>query len=305
MPNVVLESAPAAAVRLRQILSDRRYHFEKRPNAVFLARGPGATVTLYGTGKILITGPDAEAVSRLLIPAGAARVTPEDAIYGGSPEPGERESSIRGHDLFVEGSRLGTDESGKGDYFGPLVVAGVAIPNEDAEAALVRARVRDSKTVADSAIGAMADRIEQSCPFEIVEFPPPEYNRAFAKAGTVTRMLLDAHGAVIRKLYARNHVGRIIVDEFPGAKSLPKSFGASVPATIIVRPRAEDDLAVAAASILARRRFLASLTVLSAEAGIDLPKGAGVRVKDAAKEVVRRYGKNKLEELAKTHFILR
>jgi ribonuclease HIII len=290
---------------VRRFLQDRRYHFEDRPNALFLARGPAATVTMYRTGKILVTGEDAEVVGRLIAAHLGIEVGLGDEEREEMTTPRYRGRLAAGPAGVFEGTIIGSDESGKGDYFGSLVVAGVAVPTADAWTALARMGVRDSKEVAERAIGRLADGIEAGCPFAIVEYPPEDYNRAFLRVGNQTKLLLDAHERVIRDLAKEAPPAVVVVDQFPGAQVLRKSFGADLPARIDIRPRAEDNLAVAAASIVARRRFLASLTVLSAEAGIELPRGAGAPVRAAVAELGRRRGTRDLAHFAKTHFVLR
>ena len=199
--------------------------------------------------------------------------------------------------------RLGIDEAGKGDYFGPLVVAGARIPDAEVEESLIRIGVRDSKLLkSDERARQISARLLEVLGSEnvcVVALSPPEYEARREEAGNVNRLLAEIDAGIIEKL--RDDVRVVVVDEF--ARDTRACLEPVMPegVELEVRPRAEDDVAVAAASILARARFLEELGRLSRWAGFELPKGA-THVLDAGRRVFGERGRAGLDEVAKTSF---
>ncbi|MBE3597374.1 MAG: ribonuclease HIII [Limnochordaceae bacterium] len=208
---------------------------------------------------------------------------------------GEREA------LFTP--RIGLDESGKGDYFGPLVAAAVAVLNGAVERQLARMGVRDSKRVSDGSCLRLAAELAGMVPHEVVVIGPARYNELYARIRNVNRLLAWAHARALENLLARAPVGLVIADQF--ASDPRRLAGALMRRGTAVElrqaPRAEADLAVAAASILARARFLEELERLSQQVGVKLPKGA-THVEPVARELVERGGVELLGSVAKLHF---
>ncbi|MDP9426820.1 MAG: ribonuclease HIII [Actinomycetota bacterium] len=197
--------------------------------------------------------------------------------------------------------RVGTDEAGKGDYFGPLVVAGVRVLGEAARG-LREAGARDSKTLSVMGARAMALKVLDVVGEEntrVVTLGPGEYEARRVAAGNINRLLGEINVQVLDEL--KDGVEAFVVDEF--AKAAHSYIRPSVPKGIrlVVRPRAEDDAAVAAASILARSRYLEEMDLLSGTVGFELPRGA-THVISAAKRIVRERGEEALKEIAKVHF---
>lgn len=197
---------------------------------------------------------------------------------------------------------IGTDESGKGDYFGYLVIAGVAIDSES-EKKLLEIGVCDSKRISDSAIHKLNARIRKLCDYEIVRISPEKYNILHSKFGNLNKILAWGHAKVIEKLCERVKPDSIIIDKFADRSFIEKELekkAINIKAVKIV-VRGEENMAVAAASIIARNEFLRTLRMLGREIGVVLPKGAS-NVLPAADEVVRLHGKDMLDKVAKIHF---
>lgn len=200
--------------------------------------------------------------------------------------------------------RIGVDESGKGDLFGPLVIAGVMVTPET-ELVLAREGVRDSKTISDSVIQTLAPLIKKVCPYEVIVLLPPDYNAAYEQHGrNLNRLLAWGHAQVICQISKRETVRRAISDQFGDEKLILESLekeGCQI--ALEQRPRAESDIAVAAASILAREAFILAMQDYSAKSGLDIPLGASAdQVKEIGRRIYRRWGKRGLERIAKMHF---
>ena len=201
------------------------------------------------------------------------------------------------------GGAIGTDESGKGDYFGPLVVAGVWVADggRDALAAL---GVRDSKTVSDAQARRLAAAVRAGHPTSVVAIGPERYNELYASMGNLNRLLAWGHARVIENLLeAVPECRHAISDQFGDARVLERALLERGRGIVLTQhPRAEADPVVAAASIVARAEFLARLEKLSTRFGTLLPKGAGPPVLTAGRAFVRGHGVPALGQVAKLHF---
>lgn len=196
--------------------------------------------------------------------------------------------------------RVGVDESGKGDFFGPLVVAACYVgPEHYAELE----GVKDSKKLTDAQALALAEKIKRVCPHSVILMNPVKYNELYAKIRNLNHLLAWGHAQAIENVLEKQPADLIISDQFAAGgavvKSKLKERGRQ--AQFVSRVRAESDLAVAAASILARAEFLKRLKGLSQEFGIDLPKGA-TNVIGTGKRFVAKYGPENLPKVAKMHF---
>lgn len=204
--------------------------------------------------------------------------------------------------LFEEKGHIGTDESGKGDYFGPLVVAGFFLP-EGQEQVLQELGVRDSKKISDNRIREISELLKAGYKYSLVVIGPKKYNELYAKLRNLNKLLAWAHARVIEN----------ILDEVPCTSAVTDQFGDKLfvlnslmkrgrGIELIQRPKAEEDPAVAAASILARAEFVRRMYFLSQEIGVELPKGASPLVEEVGLNLVKKHGEAILDEVAKKHF---
>lgn len=195
---------------------------------------------------------------------------------------------------------IGVDESGKGDFFGPLVVAACYVgPEHLAELE----GVRDSKKLTDQQADRFARRILRVCPNSVITVSPTKYNELYAKIGNLNRLLAWAHGKAIEELLAKQDAGLIVSDQFATPQLLRSRLQErGKRANVVSRTKAESDIAVAAASVLARAKFLWQLEDLSKTWDMRLPKGCGANVVQAGREFVRKHGEGALAAVAKLHF---
>jgi ribonuclease HIII len=198
--------------------------------------------------------------------------------------------------------RIGIDESGKGDYFGPLVIAAVFI-DATTQSELTLMQVRDSKKISDGRILDMSSDIRTICPHSIIVIGPQRYNELYAKIRNLNRLLAWGHAKALETLLENVSCGRAIADQFGDERLILNALqekGRTI--TLEQRHKAESDLAVAAASIVARAEFLLRLQRLSDEIGTTLPKGASPAVELAGRMIVKKHGEERLESVAKLHF---
>ena len=198
-------------------------------------------------------------------------------------------------------ARIGTDEAGKGDFFGYLTVAAVYV-DEETESMLTAAGVKDSKLLSDAQVMRLERLVKKTCPFDVVRISPERYNRLYAKLKNLNTLLGWAHARAIENLLQNVGCKTVIADQFGNKRILEESLmkkGRTV--HLVQKTHAESDVAVAAASILARAEFLRTLDALSKSCRIKLPKGAA-HVVETARNIARTRGREFLNAVAKTHF---
>lgn len=203
---------------------------------------------------------------------------------------------------------IGADESGKGDFFGPLVCAAVYV-DERTEMSLKAMNIRDSKNVSDNMILNLAQQIRTLCSENIfvTALMPAEYNALYkeftSRGEKLNALLARAHAKTIRELAQRTNCRNILLDQFGSEALIHQALGDEALSFHITQVhRAERNTAVAAASIIARSVFLQSLKKLESRYGMEFPKGASSQVIQSGKSFVKQFGKAELENVAKLHF---
>lgn len=205
----------------------------------------------------------------------------------------------------------GTDESGKGDYFGPLVSAAVFVDAALA-AQLEELGVQDSKKLSDARVHKLAPEIRRLLGnrYDLTPINPPRFNPFYremkAEGKNMNTLLAWGHARSIEDLIGKGlRPSYVIVDKFADARYMERKLLADTREAgieLVQVTKAEADIAVAAASILAREAFLNWLDRSSASLGMKLPKGAGANVKEAARQIVATKGEKALGEYAKLFF---
>jgi ribonuclease HIII len=202
---------------------------------------------------------------------------------------------------------LGIDESGKGDFFGPLVIAGVFVEGE-LPRQLLDIGVKDSKQItSDNKALDLAEEIKELVTldrFNVVVISPEKYNELYVKFRNLNSLLAWGHATVIENLLTRwPNCPRALSDKFAHESLIQRALKEHGKKIVLQqRTKAESDIAVAAASILARAAFLTRLRYLGEKAGVTLPKGASAQVKAVAKEIVAKSGSAALKAVCKFHF---
>lgn len=195
---------------------------------------------------------------------------------------------------------IGVDESGKGDYFGPLVVAACYVgPEHLAELD----GVKDSKKLTDQAALRLAPVIKRTCPHKVLTIGPEKYNELYGKIRNLNRLLAWGHSRALEDLLERQPADLAISDQFADPAYLrSRLFERGRTIELRSEVRAEADIAVAAASVLARAEFLWRLRSLGEAHGVELPKGAGPQVVSVARKLAQKGGLSLLGQVAKLHF---
>lgn len=276
-------------LQLRSVLLENGWELTDAPYCFYKAKKEKTTVAAYTSGKLVVQGKGtADFVEFLLEP------------YITGVELPEEQEPFSPH--------AGIDESGKGDFFGPLVVSCVYVENEDVAEKLSALGVRDSKQIkSDKKIAGIASEIMKLVQgkFAIVVIGPEAYNRAYAKIGSLNRLLAWGHARSLENLLEKApECPAALADKFGDEHLIRNALlenGRKI--HLDQRTKAESDIAVAAASILARAEFVRRLEALAGIAGVDtLPKGAGSQVDSVAAQIAGSGGAELLEKISKRHF---
>jgi len=285
------------ASALASALRARNWKAREVPYARYAFESDKVNIVFYESGKLVVQGKGTREFIEFVL------------------EPEVLKQARLGYETVLNPElllpRIGVDESGKGDFFGPLCVAGVYL-NENVVKAWQDAGIRDSKDISsDKKIAGLAETIRKTpgCVVDTVTIGNEAYNRLYAKMKSVNAILAWGHARVIENLMGRRHQMKpapvkAISDQFASSKDVVAkalmSLGREI--ELVQRHRAEEDVAVAAASILARNEFIERLQKLEVQFGMALPKGAGPAVDEAAKAFIAKHGAEHLPNLAKMHF---
>ena len=280
------------------------FEFKEIPYGMrFSILGGGVQINLYHGKKgfsYVVQGKDAEAKSQMQEEL--------DLLFNGKSTQGSNPKEFSRHYDFAY---MGSDESGKGDYFGPIVCVGVALePNQ--EQILVSAGVQDSKKLTDSRIEKIAPKLFAvgKNRISVVQLNPSKYNqlyKSFKSQGKgLNELLAWMHAKVIENLMAENlGLKMALVDQFANEKVMINACHKSIKEykfELLQRTKAEENLAVAAASIIARDRLLRWHRQQKDDLGFELPRGAGSLTKQIAEKLLVSKGFDALGDYCKLHF---
>lgn len=283
---------PSQIAVLTDILKHGNYKLVKVEHTSIAAEIPNCRINLYKSGKCLVQGKEAEDFVTFIM------------------EPMILEEAGLGYDEILNpeaySPHMGVDESGKGDFFGPIVIASAFVDKELADA-MIKMQVRDSKTItSDNKMLAMGSEIRKLLGnrFAIVKIGPEAYNRLYSQFRNLNNLLAWAHARAIENLLDKvPSCPRAISDQFGKKEQVEKALMKNGRKIILEQMhKAESDIAVAAASILAREGFLRALKSAEDSAGLKLPKGASSAVRSSAVELIRKHGPSSLLNYAKCHF---
>jgi ribonuclease HIII len=284
---------PEQATKLRALLEELGFQFTLKQYTLFFAQKNKLSIAVYEKGpKVLVQGKGVEEFVQFEL---------EPKILG-EAKLGYEE--VHAPEMFE--AHFGVDESGKGDFFGPLVISGVYVDRGIARK-LLDAGVQDSKRIgSDARIRTLGQTIRKTAGglIETVLIGPERYNELYEKFGNLNSLLGWGHARVIENLLAKKpDCPRALSDQFADARVIKQSLlqhGREI--NIQQRPKAESDVAVAAASILAREAFIGWLERRGKELGLRLERGVSASVKETAKKLVEKSGPRRLREVAKVHF---
>ncbi len=283
----------AQVSKLREILEEQGFDFAEKAYTIFAGKKGKLNISVYEKGpKVLIQGKDTEDFIRFTL----------EPLVLGEAKLGYEEITDPEH--FAP--HFGIDESGKGDFFGPLVIAGV-YTNAEITRHLIKAGITDSKKITTPAKIRQLAAVIKATPgieFDVIALRPEKYNELYASFKNLNRMLAWGHATVIEELARkRPDCPRALSDQFAKAEVLERALKQkNITLTLGQRTKGESDTAVAAASILARERFIDWMDAATTKMGFKIPLGASSAVVSAGKTLVKTHGAEALGKFAKLHF---
>lgn len=271
------------------------------PYAVFQAQDGDTVVTLYESGKAVFQGKDADLSSEFWIETEKINSGQATTTDSRTKKKEDKKDKI----LPIRINSIGSDEVGTGDYFGPIVVTATYVSKENIDF-LLELKVKDSKKLTDSQILKIVPEIIKKIPYQTFILKNQEYNDHKMNNINMNQMKAILHNKVLYELKAKNYpYDYIVVDQFEPPKSYFNHINKSTKKVtdICFLTKAEDQcLSVACASLISRYIFLKEIDKLSKDLGITLPKGANPTVDTIGKEIVKKYGQEKLNTIAKLNF---
>lgn len=286
MNSFVTKIDLALAQKLQNDLLDQGFELSTPPYTVFAAKKKGVSCTLYESGKLMVQGKEKKDFIAFYL---------EPEIL--------KELSFSHPETLVEMTpRIGIDEAGKGDFFGPLCIAGV-YADEEGIKKLLDMGVRDSKRLQDKKIIALASEIKTHFSYSVIQINPAKYNELYGKFKNLNSLLAWGHATAIGELIEKTGCRKANIDQFASEHVVENALKRkNLEVDLSQRHYGEEDPVIAAASILARTAFVNGIEKLGEMVGMTLPKGASTLVVKAGKEVLSKHGKEMLLKVGKAHF---
>lgn len=275
------------AHKLQYDLIEQGFEISIPPYTVFSAKKKGISCTLYQSGKLMVQGKEMQPFIEFYL---------EPEIL--------KNFDYTYQDMTDEASipHIGIDESGKGDFFGPLCVGGV-YADGSAQKRLKAMGVKDSKTLTEAQILKLAKLIRSEFDHHVVKINPKKYNELYDQFKNLNRLLAWGHATTIEQLVLKTNCRDVTIDQFADEHVVITALKRKkLDINLTQRHRGEEDLVVAAASILAREAFVYGLKNLGEQFGLILPKGASKQTILAGQKIYDKYGKEGLEQAGKLHF---
>lgn len=272
--------------KLRSDLISQGFELTEPAYTFFAAKKSGLSCVLYLSGKITVQGKAKE----------------EFISFYLEPEILKDFSYTYKTTQLDLSPRIGDDESGKGDFFGPLCVAGI-YASGDSIKELIQLGVKDSKQLNDPTIVTISRELKKHYPHKILMLFPEKYNELYEKFRNLNHLLGWCHATVIEHLVVETKCQKVILDQFAPTELMVTAMKRKkMEIDLTQRPRAEEDPVVAAASILARAAYVEGMEMLSKKMEVYLPKGASSQVIQTGKRLVSRHGPEILRTVGKLHF---
>lgn len=272
--------------KLLQDLKLQEFEITIPPHTRFSGKKSGISCTLYQSGKLVVQGKTSGDFIEFYL------------------EPEILQSFTYRHPMAQIDltPRIGIDESGKGDFFGPLCIGGVFVKAEQFEK-LQAMGVKDSKALNDNMIRKIAKEIKAECLTHVVKINPPRYNQIYAEFKNLNTLLGWGHATTIEQLVEQSGCQKVIIDQFAAEHVVERALKRKkLTVQLTQRHRGEEDLAVAAASIIARAAFVEGLDYLGQELGLELPKGSSKLTEQVGRKILNQWGEEKLLSICKSHF---
>ncbi|AQL56456.1 ribonuclease HIII [Abyssicoccus albus] len=271
------------------------------PHTHFQTKINGCTLTLYTSNKFMIQGQNAQHVINKLFPKS---IFP--TIYAQTKADQKDSPTIKQHIQYDQYNTIGSDEAGSGDYFGPMTVCAAYVPKDKVQL-LKTIGVKDSKALKDYEIKNIAQQIIQIIPYTLYTIDNPKYNTLKEKNWSQVKMKAKYHQAAIESLTNKidpTTIDCIVIDQFAKKETYTRYNQSLIyPEITHFETKGESKaIAIAAASIIARSRFVQAMDDLKAQYHMEVPKGAAPKVDIIAARWIEKYGVDVLDKVTKKDF---
>lgn len=284
--SFVTEIDLSLADTMKEYLLSQGFTITVPPYSIYAAKKENISLTLYQSGKLVVQGKGKDALIQYYLEPEILKSL--DYSY---PEANVDKTP-----------RIGIDEAGKGDFFGPLCIAGI-YADQDSVEVLVKNGVKDSKKLGDPQIKKVAKWLKEHYAYECIILYPEKYNELYARFKNLNSLLAWGHATAIEKLFLKTGCKKAHIDQFASKHVVENALRQKkIEIDLSQSHKGEADPVIAAASILARDAFVSGIEKLSDQYEIMLPKGANHGVIQAGRKFLSLYGEEKLPLVAKTHF---
>ncbi|MFC4403721.1 ribonuclease HIII [Gracilibacillus xinjiangensis] len=301
MSNVVIQMKREELSAVKEYYLDAIVSMPQ--NALFLAKVNGTSITAYASGKVMFQGTDSQTEANKWLQKGGTVASSSKKKASKSVNDHDYAPS---NDIFTS-AHIGTDEAGTGDYFGPITVSAVFV-SEDQIDYLKKLGITDSKALTDDRIRSLAKEIVRAeIPYTLLTMDNAKYNRLQEKGWNQGKMKAMLHHYAIEKLMVKiDEEQPVLIDQFCQPSVYMKYIGTEGgelrPDTFFMTKAESHSTSVAAASILARAKFVKEMDLLSQRFGVTIPKGASAKVDETAAYLIKKRGRDVLKDAAKIHF---
>lgn len=300
--TITLKVSDNTREKMKEYFEDKK-RIKTPPYAVFQADEADTVVTLYESGKVVFQGISAD-IDANIWKETERHLNPNKKLEFKEAGQDKKKKTIINNKVYYSNS-IGSDETGTGDYFGPIVVSAAYVTKEDIPF-LEKLGVKDSKKMTDEHIIKIMPEIKKRIPYSSMILTNENYNKNHEENMNLNKMKAILHNKVLLALTEKYHnYDYVVVDQFAESytyyrylKEIPK-----VQRNITFLTKAEDQcLAVACGAIISRYILIQEFNKLSKEYGIHIPKGAGENVDKVGAEIVKKYGIEVLDKIAKKSF---
>ena len=303
MATITVKVSERTKQKMTEMYEDMK-RLKTPPYAVFQADDGDTVITLYESGKAVFQGKDADLSSKLWIEMEKYNNPLNDVQITNSEDKKKDKKEVKGPNVY-DFNTIGSDEVGTGDYFGPMVVTACYVRREDIPF-LESLGIKDSKKMTDEKILEVVPKFYNKIKYSSLVLSNKEYNERFASGNNMNKLKAILHNKVLMNLKNTGvQYDYIVVDQF-AEKYVYYNYlksSSNVVRDITFLTKAEDKcLSVACASLISRFIFIKEFAKISESVGELLPKGAGTMVDEKAVKIVKKYGFDKLNEIAKINF---
>lgn len=300
--TITLKVSDNTKEKMKEYFEDKK-RIKTPPYAVFQADEADTVVTLYESGKCVFQGISAD-IDADMWSQMEKHLNPDKIIEKKVANNSTEKKKVKKNLTVYNSTSIGSDETGTGDYLGPIVVTAAYVKKDDISF-LENLGVKDSKKMNDEYILKIAPEIIKKIPYSSIVLKNEDYNKKHSETMNINKMKAILHNKVLLELTKKYEYDYVVVDEFAKPYTYYRYLNEvpNVQRNITFITHAEDTcMSVACGAIISRYILLKEFEKLSKELGINIPKGAGPKVDEVGVKIVKKYGFDILDRISKKDF---